>query len=95
MKTGSIIFFIFYLSFNGFGQDTSKVESRKFIAPSIQHNKGGEDANRSLSIYLPPGYTKSNVRYPVIYFLHGFAVQDNEMMEWIGFKNLMDSAINA
>src|SRR5690606_5610135 len=44
---------------------------------------------------LPPGYNNSTERYPVIYFLHGFAVQDNEMMEWIGFKNLMDSAIKA
>lgn len=65
------------------------------LAPSLQDNKGGEDANRSLTIYLPPGYAKSKDRYPVIYFLHGFAVQDQEMMEWIGFRNLMDSAIKA
>lgn len=95
MKIGSIIFFICFFSINCIGQDTSKVESKKFIAPSIQGNKGGEDASRSLTIYLPPGYSKSKDRYPVIYFLHGFAVQDNEMMEWIGFKNLMDSAIKA
>ncbi|WKZ60283.1 MAG: alpha/beta hydrolase-fold protein [Cyclobacteriaceae bacterium] len=67
----------------------------QFLAPSIQNNKGGEEANRRLSIYLPPGYETSNQRYPVIYFLHGFAVDDKDMMEWIGFKNLMDSAIHA
>jgi len=95
MKIISIIFFIFFFSINSIGQDTSIIESKMFIAPSIQGNKGGEDANRSLSVYLPPGYSKSMDRYPVIYFLHGFAVQDNEMMEWIGFRNLMDSAIKA
>ncbi len=70
------------------------VITQKIMAPSIKNNQGGEDPNRRLTIYLPPGYEKSKARYPVIYFLHGFAVQDNEMMEWIGFKNLMDSAIN-
>ncbi len=71
------------------------VITQKFIAPSIQNNQGGEDANRRLTIYLPPGYEQTTKRYPVIYFLHGFAVEEKDMMEWIGFKNLMDSAIKA
>ena len=95
IKKQIILLLTLFISLKNFGQDTSKLEYIKFLAPSIQNNKGGEDANRSLSIYLPPGYAKSKDRYPVIYFLHGFAVQDNEMMEWIGFRNLMDSAIKA
>ncbi len=95
MKKQFTFILIFFIAINAVAQDTSKVETKKFIAPSIQNNKGGEDANRNLTIYLPPGYAKSKDRYPVIYFLHGFAVQDNEMMEWIGFRNLMDSAIKA
>lgn len=95
IKKQIILLLTLFISLKNFGQDTSKVEYIKFLAPSIQNNKGGEDANRSLSIYLPPGYANSKDRYPVIYFLHGFAVQDKEMMEWIGFRNLMDSAIKA
>lgn len=83
------------ITLNCLGQDTSRVETKTFLAPSIQGNKGGEEANRRLSIYLPPGYEKSKQRYPVIYFLHGFAAEDKDMMEWIGFRTLIDSAIKA
>ncbi len=81
------------LSFAAFSQ--GKVITQKFSAPSLQNNKGGEDANRRLSIYLPAGYDQSNKRYPVLYFLHGFASDDEEMMNYIGFAALMDSAIKA
>ena len=73
----------------------SKVVVQKFLAPSIQNNKGGEDPMRQLTIYLPPGYDGTTSNYPVIYFLHGFAVTDTELMQWLGFKSMMDSAIKA
>ena len=95
MKKQLTFLIILFFAINVYAQDTSKVETKIFLAPSLQNNQGGEDANRSITIYLPPGYDKSKERYPVIYFLHGFAVQDHEMMEWIGFRNLMDSAIKA
>lgn len=72
-----------------------KMVIQKFLAPSIQGNPGGEDPDRRVTIYLPAGYDKSNERYPVIYFLHGFASDDDDMMKYIGFKNLMDSAIKS
>lgn len=40
-------------------------------------NKGGEDPNRKVSVYLPPNYDASTQRYPVIYYLHGFMGKDN------------------
>ena len=95
MKKQLSLLFVFFITVQLTAQDTSIVETKTFLAPSLQNNKGGEDANRRLSIYLPPGYEKSKQRYPVIYFLHGFAAEDKDMMEWIGFKNLMDSAIKA
>lgn len=73
----------------------SKVVVQKFLAPSIQGNPGGEDPNRRVTIYLPAGYETSNERYPVIYFLHGFASDDDDMMKYLGFKSLMDSAIKS
>lgn len=72
-----------------------KVVVQKFLAPSIQNNKGGEDPLRQVSVYLPPGYDNSNERYPTIYFLHGLAVNDSLMFLYIGFKELMDKAISS
>ncbi len=95
MRNWILFLFIVGITMNTTAQDTSKVESKVFLAPSLQHNKGGEDPNRRLAIYLPPGYENNKRRYPVIYFLHGFAVQENEMFGWIGFRSLMDSAIRA
>lgn len=43
-----------------------------FEAPSLKGNSLKENAERKLSIYLPPGYNKSVSRYPCLYFLHGF-----------------------
>jgi S-formylglutathione hydrolase FrmB len=95
MKKQLSFLFLFFIAVNSTAQDTSRVETKTFLAPSLQNNKGGEEAIRRLSIYLPLGYEKGKQRYPVIYFLHGFAAEDKDMMEWIGFKNLMDSAIKA
>jgi enterochelin esterase-like enzyme len=95
MKKAFTFLLTFFIGINSYSQDTGKVETKKFIATSIRGNKGGEDPNRRLSIYLPPGYEKSKNRYPVIYFLHGFAADDRDMMNYIGFKSLMDSAIEA
>ncbi len=95
MKKQLTFLLILFIGLNVYGQDTSIVETKMLLAPSLQNNKGGEDPNRRLTIYLPPGYEKSNKRYPVIYFLHGFATDDKDIMEWMGFKSLMDSAIKA
>lgn len=95
MKKQLTFLLILFIGLHVHGQDTSKVEIKMLFAPSLQNNKGGEDPNRRLTIYLPPGYEKSKLQYPVIYFLHGFASNDEDMMNYIGFKSLMDSAIKA
>jgi pimeloyl-ACP methyl ester carboxylesterase len=53
-------------------------------------NSFGEDPNRAVSVYLPPGYYETNQRYPVIYFLHGF-MGDDRMM--VPMAELLDFAI--
>ena len=84
------IAFFFLFSFC-FAQ--GRVEEKTFLAPSIQNNVGGEDPNRKLIIYLPPGYDSNNDRYPTLYFLHGYAADASDLMQWLGLKSLMDSAI--
>lgn len=74
-------------------QNEGEVVVHQFLAPSIQNNKGGEDAMRNISIYLPPGYHTSQEKYPTIYFLHGFDVDDKQMFQYLEFKKLLDKAI--
>lgn len=70
-----------------------KIIVQRFLATSIQNNKGGEDPLRRVSVYVPPGYSESSQRYPTIYFLHGFAVDDSLMFAWLELIELMDKAI--
>jgi predicted peptidase len=76
----SLLFFLF-ITIHVCAQDIGKIETKKILAPSLQNNKGGEDANRRLTLYLPSGYEESTQQYPVLYFLHGFANDDKDMME--------------
>lgn len=89
--------FLLFLTFFNYGQiqNEGNVVERQFMAPSIQNNKGGEDAMRNISIYLPPEYYASQEKYPTIYFLHGFGVDETQMFQWIGLKQLMDKAIES
>lgn len=70
-----------------------KVIVEKFVATSIQGNRGGEDPVRQLTIYLPPGYDASTMRYPVIYFLHGFPIDDRICLDEFHLQDLLDQAI--
>lgn len=45
------------------------------------------------SVYLPPGYTTSNINYPVLYLLHGMT-EDHRTWAKMGTKDVMDSYIN-
>lgn len=54
-------------------------------------NAGGENPNRDISVYLPPGYQSSNDRYPVVYFLPGFGSTHASIMQ--ALAPLVDTAI--
>lgn len=95
MKSLLLIFscFIFTKSLIAQKTDKGKIIIEKFLSPSLQGNHAGEDPMRKMTIYLPPGYEESNLRYPTIYFLHGFLSNDSLMMAWNGLYELMDAAI--
>jgi enterochelin esterase-like enzyme len=50
------------------------MEKSRVESPALAGNLQGNDAQRDVHVYLPPGYAKGNKRYPVVYFLHGYAV---------------------
>ncbi len=61
-QSGLKVLFLLLISVTTYSQSNKqgKVVVQKFLAPSIQNNKGGEDPLRQVSVYLPPGY---NERY--------------------------------
>ena len=61
-------------------------------APSLASNLVGEPAERTIYVYLPPSYSTSEKRYPVIYYLPGYG--DSSV---IGFRlpDDMDSLIES
>jgi S-formylglutathione hydrolase FrmB len=69
-------------------------------SPSLRKNLIGDASERPVTVYLPPGYSKTRTkRYPVIYLLHGF---DGDHRQFVrgGIQNLnirltMDSLIRA
>lgn len=69
------------------GQDSKAVKKGTVVhthvyGHSLEGNLNNDPADRSVCIYLPPGYEQSaGKRYPVVYFLHGFT--DNDI-KWYG-----------
>jgi hypothetical protein len=47
----------------------------------LRENRIGLDTNRLVKVVLPPGYTKSSRRYPVVYYLHSFLSSADKMFE--------------
>jgi pimeloyl-ACP methyl ester carboxylesterase len=88
-----LLLFVFLHRANAQEIPKGKVITETFLAVSIQGNGGGEDTMRRLTIYLPPGYDNSKKRYPVIYFLHGFPIDDSICMADFRFQDLFDQAI--
>jgi enterochelin esterase-like enzyme len=51
------------------------VENIKIHGRSLEGNLEGDDADRDVIVYLPPGYSLDQKRrYPVVYALHGFSI---------------------
>lgn len=69
---------------------SGKVVSFVINAKTLQ-NSSGENPNRKVSVYLPPGYDQGKQRYPVVYYLHGFMGTDSI---YTGMKNILDKAIS-
>lgn len=65
-------------------------------APSLAGNRLGDPARREALVYLPPGYSAGNRRYPTLYVLHGYdaPLQAFETGR-VPIRVLMDSLIAA
>lgn len=91
MRNCGLPLIVFFVTICTNAQDApGKIVSRIINSTYLQ-NTGGENPNRKISVYLPPGYEQSTRRYPVIYYLHGFMGTDSISP---GMKALLDKGIS-
>ncbi len=55
------------------------VVTEHFTSEILRINKVGLDLQRSISVYLPPGYREGTKSYPVIYYFHGLGWSNERM----------------
>ena len=62
------------------------VSGRWYNSPTLQ-------INRRISIYTPPGYEKGNVKYPVLYLLHGMGGDEDAWLNFGRSAQILDNLI--
>lgn len=67
------------------GPAGSSIDSSSYASQAL-HGEG------SFLIYLPPGYARTDMRYPVIYLLHGNGESDSSFLQ-IGVQSTLDRLI--
>ncbi len=63
-------------------QPTGELIHEKITSQALAGNLVGDPAERGYFVYLPPGYTDGNKRYPVVYFLHETGDNEYYASEW-------------
>src|SRR5687767_4065502 len=56
------------------GARSATLQRIKVHGSSLEGNLEGNTADRDVLVFLPPGYSKSKRRYPVVYALHGYSI---------------------
>src|SRR3954451_21992951 len=70
------------------------VETIKVHGKSLEGNLEGDSPDRDVFVYLPPAYAASpNRRYPVVYFLHGYAAHAETYWKSLDVPAAADGAI--
>ena len=70
----------------------------KIHSPALEGNLLGDSADRSIIVYLPPGYDENpDVCYPVIYLLHGTTITNSVwtdgFFQGFNIKTAMDTLV--
>lgn len=87
------LIFVFHISITAVAQYPNGKVVVDQLYSKLLENPGGEDPTRQVTVYLPPDYEKSEIRYPVIYYLHGFTSSDSMTISYGKFDKLLDKAI--
>jgi len=69
------------------------VEHIKVHGASLEGNLEGDDVDREVIVFLPPGYaTDKNRRYPVVYALHGYSIGAQQWTQEIHVPQTIEGA---
>jgi S-formylglutathione hydrolase FrmB len=71
------------------------VQVREIHSPSLEGNALGDPSRRATPVYLPPGYAEGTVRYPVVYFLHGFTGSGPSWVNVSAFSRTVPERVDA
>jgi len=75
------------------GAKPVKVERIKVHGAALEGNLEGNAADRDVIVYLPPSYgTDTNLRYPVVYALHGYSVGAEQWSQEIHVPQTIEGA---
>lgn len=69
-----------------------KVITEKLMSDVLQNTRSGFDPNRTVKIYLPPGYEGSNKSYAVVYYFHSVGSSAQKVFESGNIQKLLDRA---
>lgn len=70
-----------------------RVEETKLVSQHLRDNLLDIDPQRSVTVYLPPGYANSGKAYPVIYHFHSIFWSARQMFEDGQVKRRLDEGI--
>jgi poly(3-hydroxybutyrate) depolymerase len=71
-----------------------KMETITVHGAALAGNLSGDTADRKVYVYLPPDYaTHKRERFPVIYFLHGFAQDADFYAKTLGWPQTIDRGL--
>src|SRR5580704_819258 len=69
------------------------VEHIKVHGAALEGNLEGDDVDREVIVFLPPGYaTQRNRRYPVLYALHGYSIGAEQWTKEIHVPQTIEGA---
>jgi len=55
--------------------------TERVVSTILKDNRVGVDPNRTIKVYLPPGYEESSGSYPVVYYLHSIFQNPEKLLE--------------
>jgi enterochelin esterase-like enzyme len=83
MKKLFLITLLIYLGVYPVFSQTGTKERIKIHSTALEGNLIGDPADRDVTVYLPPSYRSNpDMRYPVLYMLHGFTDTDSQWFGW-------------
>jgi S-formylglutathione hydrolase FrmB len=93
MKKFYLLIVLFQITILAQGQEQKgKIVVDHLYSPALE-NDVGENPTRRVTIYLPPGYEESNIKYPVLYYLHAGTRNDSLTIAEDHLDKLLDKAI--